>query len=526
VTLPREVDVLVVGYGPVGAALAALLGRYGVRTLVVDKSRDIFAAPRAIALDNEALRILQLVGLPEHTWERVVIPYVRMRCPLVGDFGRVNTTGTLDGHPKLVTFYQPELEAALRRHVTDFSSVQTALGVTLQGFSETAHGVCAELTDELGRTIAVNARYLVGADGASSHVRTLLGQDFHGETYAEDWLVVDALGVPGTLDHVEFLCDPKRPTPHMVAPGGRTRWEFMLMPGETRAQMEDEAQVRALIAPWVGDADVQIERKAVYRFHARCCERFQVGRAFLVGDAAHITPPFVGQGLVAGLRDVANLGWKLAWVLKGQAAPHVLDSYDEERRPHARRMIDLARHMGKLVMTRSRVAALLLHGGMRALRSVPPGRRFFDELGVKPKPVFARGLFVRGRSRVGRGALFAQVEAHAPAGPQLSDQLLGQGFALVGLDAEPALDAPTAARWAALSGRTLSLWRDGAGGAGHQASELPAGYPRGWCVVVRPDRTVLHDGPAHEATRVVEESLALLGAPSEAAALPAARRAG
>ena len=193
-TVPPEVDVLVVGYGPVGAAIANLLGRYGVRVLAVDKAKDIFMAPRAIALDNEALRILQLAGLEDGDFEKVAIPYVRMRSPLLGEFGRINTLGPIDGHPKLVTFYQPELEAALRRRAAQYGKVHTALGVALTGFVETSEGLVATLDVGNGRTSFVHARYLVGADGASSLVRQLIGQAFTGKTYAEDWLIVDAFG--------------------------------------------------------------------------------------------------------------------------------------------------------------------------------------------------------------------------------------------------------------------------------------------------------------------------------------------
>src|SRR5208283_3375576 len=184
---PSDIDVLVVGYGPVGATIVNLLARYGVRVLAVDKAKDIFMAPRAIALDNEALRILQLAGLEDGDFDKVAIPYVRMLSPLLGEFGRINTLGHIDGHPKLVTFYQPELEAALRRRAAETGRVQAALGVALTGFVENADGVVATLDVGDGRTRAVRARYLVGADGASSLVRQVIGQEFTGQTYAEDW---------------------------------------------------------------------------------------------------------------------------------------------------------------------------------------------------------------------------------------------------------------------------------------------------------------------------------------------------
>lgn len=528
-----EVDVLVVGCGPVGAAIANLLGRYGVRTLVVDKAREIFTAPRAIALDNEALRILQLAGLEEQDFERVAIPYVRMRSPWLGEFGRINTLGSIDGHPKLVTFYQPELERALRRRLAQYPEVRTLPGAALRGFAEDADGVTASLDLGEGRSAAVRARYLVGADGAGSLVRQLIGEQFEGETYAEDWLIVDARQVPRPIDHVEFLCDHRRPTPHMCAPGERERWEFMLRPGETREQMESEACIRELLAPWGAPEDMVIERKAVYRFHARAARTFARGRVFLAGDAAHITPPFVGQGLVAGLRDAANLCWKLAWVVRGRAAPQILDSYDRERRPHAKAMIGLAKLMGRLVMPRNAALALLTHGGMRLLRLVPGLRAQFDELGIKPKNIFRRGLFVPGRSgcRLVRGGLLPQGLLRGNGGAILpSDEVLGTSLSLVGfgLDAAARLSEQTARAFAAAGGESLHIahcgqrlhrpgakaWED------VQGTFLPGAAGFGWAAIVRPDRTVLHEGPAEEADRLVTEALALLGQPHQPPFVP------
>lgn len=521
-SIPESVDVLVVGYGPVGAAVTALLGGYGIRALVVDKSPDILMAPRAIALDNEALRILQMVGVPEDAFEKVAIPHVRMHCPLIGEFGRINTSGSIDGHPKLVTFYQPELERALRAQAQRHADVCVLTGTEMLGFEEDGDGLRVRLRLSDGGQTVVRTRYLVGADGANSRVRKAIGQDFGGRTYAEDWLIVDAMDVPGAFDHVEFICDSRRPTPHMIAPGGRIRWEFMLQPGETREEMEKDETIAKLLAPWAKAGDIRIERKAVYRFHARSCERYSKGRVFLVGDAAHITPPFVGQGLVAGLRDAANLAWKLAWVVKGQAAPGILASYDQERRPHATKMITLAKLMGRLVMPRSRITAALVHGAMALLRAIPGMRAYFDELGVKPKNEFSEGLFARGRSRLRRGGMLPQGLVRNEAGAAvLSDDALGKQLALVGFgrDAASSLSPETRDRWTRRGGRTVQFCQRGE--AVHRAEGafedldnrlVPGGAPYGWCAVIRPDRTILHDGPVAEADRLVTESLALLGA--------------
>jgi 3-(3-hydroxy-phenyl)propionate hydroxylase len=353
-------------------------------------------------------------------------------------------------------------------------------------------------------------------------VRKGIGQEFSGRTYAEDWLIVDAKNVPGGFDHVEFLCDPRRPTPHMLAPGGRIRWEFMLHPGENREEMEKEETIAKLLAPWVSPGEITIERKAVYRFHARSCARYSRGHVFLVGDAAHITPPFAGQGLVAGLRDAANLGWKLAWVAQGRASPAILETYDQERRPHATRMIDLARFMGRLVMPRNKAMAVLIHGTLALLRKIPPLRRHFDDNGIKPKNEYADGLFVRGRSRLRRGGWLPQGLVRTAEGAvRLSDDALGPAFALIGFgrDPLPHLAPDVHAQWTARGGRVTRLCVRGEA-MNHGASSfedldsrlVPEAAPYGWCAVVRPDRTIVHDGPVEDADRLVRESLALLDA--------------
>lgn len=523
ISLPGTVDVLIIGYGPVGATLAAILGRYGVHTLAVDKVHEVLLMPRAIALDNEALRILQQVGLSEDAFEKIVIPEVRMHCPMVGQFGRANTSGSLDGHPKLVTFYQPDLEHSMRSQCLRFESVQSHGGFELVDLTQDESGVLATLRSEDGSRQQVLARYLVGADGAGSTVRSLIGQDFQGRSYSEDWLIVDAMErEQHAIDHVEFICDHRRPTPHMPAPGGRERWEFMLRAGETREQMESEEQIAGLLKRWIDADQVKIERKAVYRFHARCCERFQSGRVFLVGDAAHITPPFIGQGLVAGLRDAANLAWKLAWVLNGRADARILDSYDQERRPHAREMIALAKLMGRLVMPGNAPVAFLGHGLLRSLRLVPPLRALFEELEIKPKNTFKRGLFMpasRGR-RLRRGGLLPQgLVRTQDGGIGLSDDSLGDSLTLVGFGVDPSaqLDEVARRRWEQYGGRYLQVGLQG------QKSRTATPFVEdlsyallgkaaaGSLAVVRPDRIVMHEGPHTQASTLVRESLALLG---------------
>lgn len=522
---PTSVDILVCGLGPVGATLANLLGRYGIRTLVIDKAAEIFRAPRAIVLDNEALRILQMAGLEDGAFDTVAIPRVRMHSPLFGQFACARTQGQIDGHPKLVTFLQPQLETVLRERLAAYPEIAVATDLELIGFDQDADGVLAHLKGADGRAFAVQARYLVGADGANSTVRQMLRVPFEGETFAQDWLVVDAKQVPVPIEDVEFICDPRRPGPHMVAPGGRQRWEFMLLPGETRAEMEHPDKVRQLLSPWSGAADVEIERVAVYRFHARVARRFTEGRVFLLGDAAHITPPFAGQGLVAGLRDAANLAWKLAWVVHERASSSILASYDLERRPHVRAMINFARFMGALVMPRNRAAAFLIHGAMILSRFVPGLRNAFTELEIKPRNRFRRGLFaandVSGRLR--RGDVLPQGWLRPVAGGAvvLGDEALGGAMAIVGFGIDPAtgMTPHQLWRWRMFGGAIIPIVPRGAGANAPDAAwedvsgTLVPGIADRWVAIVRPDRTVVVDGLPAAAGAMAEQVLALFELP-------------
>ena len=522
-SLPTRTDVLIVGFGPAGAALATLLDRYGIATVVVDKATEIFRAPRAIALDNEALRVLQLCGLEEDAFATVAIPDVRMHSPHFGQYSRAITAGEIDGHPRLVTFFQPELEQVLRQRLQSSHHVQVRLGMELVSFTDAGSTVVAEFRGPDGQQSHIEARYLVGADGAGSIVRRLLGLEFRGKTYPEDWLIVDALNLPQPIDHIEFVCDPRRPGPHMPAPGNRQRWEFKLQPGETREEMERPEVVKRLLEPWTRGAEVEVERVAVYRFHARVADAFQAGRVFLVGDAAHITPPFVGQGLVAGLRDVANLGWKLAWVCQGRARPGLLASYDEERRPHARAMVDLARFMGTLVAPTSRFKAVVTHGSMKLLSRIPRLRRLFENLEIKPENRFAHGCFVQpaGPTRLRRGGQVPQclLRSRELARTVPSDDVLDTGFAMIGFGVDPSAGLPEALlqAWHAAGGTFVQIdprgrpscpsqverWEDVTGAL------VPSVAPVGWIAIVRPDRTVMHDGPASAAAAMLRESMDL-----------------
>ena len=527
--LPAEVDVLVVGYGPVGAAIANLLGRYGARSWPSTRPRRSSWRRGLSPSTTKRCRVLQLAGLEEGDFDKVAIPYVRMLSPQLGEFGRINTLGQIDGHPKLVTFYQPELEAVLRRRCRAMRQGSDRARRRPDRLRRGRRSSGRNARPRGGRTAStVRARYLVGADGASSLVRQLIGQDFNGQTYGEDWLVVDARGAQKPIDHIEFLCDWRRPTPHMTAPGGRERWEFMLRPGETRAEMESDAtreQTARAVGRPVGHDDRAQGGLPLSRPHSR---RLPQGPGLPGWRRRPHHPALRRSG--AG-RRLAGRGESVVEARLGRSGPRLGEHSRELRRGAAparqgddrpRQVHGPARSCRRAPGARFSPMAL-----MRLMRLTAPMRRYFDELGIKPKNVFAR----RASSSPGRSGVEAQARRSAAARAgcaiadgdvRLSDEALG-AYARADRVREgrrrPCSMRPTAQRLRRLrrQGRPDRASRAGAApsprrrlGGPRRRRSCPASRPSGWAAVVRPDRTVLHDGPAAEVDRLVRESLALM----------------
>ena len=360
-------DVAVVGCGPVGSIVANLLGRHGISTVVIEAGSKPYDLPRAIHLDHEIMRILQSAGLAGE-----VAPHLRQPAGAM-DFGidlsvirqlqrivRTDRTGWASDYH----FYQPDLEAVLRRGVESHPCVTLLLGHCLERLHQDEDGSTLEVEGPAG-PIALRTRYVLGCDGGRSAVRRQIGVDLDDLGFEEPWVVVDALvdgpltmpafkGVPDDIDmqNVMFIVgDPSRPTSVIPGVGKHRRWEFMMLPGETAEDFADGARVRELMSPWINGCPFELVRSAVYRFHALVAKTWQARRVFLVGDAAHQTPPFFGQGLCHGIRDAANLVWKLKLVLDGSAGEALLDSYQMEREPQVRAVIDAAMHRGRYVCT-------------------------------------------------------------------------------------------------------------------------------------------------------------------------------
>ncbi|HEY0701001.1 MAG TPA: bifunctional 3-(3-hydroxy-phenyl)propionate/3-hydroxycinnamic acid hydroxylase, partial [Micromonospora sp.] len=441
----REVDVAVVGCGPVGALTANLLGARGVDTLVVERSTTPHGQPRAFSCDDEALRILQQAGLADQIGADLHVPSL---VRYVDGAGRSLADVALSevdfgfGHPPLHFFDQPRLERTLRAGLDRFAHVEFRPGTELVTLKQDGERVTLVLRDvATGRLLPVRARYVLGCDGARSTTRSAARIPLAGASYPQPWLAVSG-DVPAhavRVRHTTFVCDWRRPA--FVSPGaaGSYRMEFMLLPGETDADMLRPERIAALVEPYVDPARLTVTRAVVYHFHHLVARHWRQGRVFLLGDAAHQMPPFLGQGLCSGLRDAANLSWKLAMVLTGAADPALLDTYETERRPHTVAMARTSVRLGRVFLARSRVAAGLRDTVLRAAQTVPRVRRFVRHFEFKPVPAYRRGLLAGGRRHGPVGAMFPQprITLAGSSAPHLLDEALGPGFAVVGPDLPP-----------------------------------------------------------------------------------------
>ena len=466
--MSQRAEVAIVGAGPVGLVLANLLGVHGVRTIVLERNTGTVDEPRAIAIDAESLRTVQALGLYEQ---------VAAECMLGFDAEYVDASGarlfqvalreTPYGHAQQNAFDQPVLERQLLDGLARFPHVTVRFRNTLEGFTQEAYGVRLAARGVDGEPRTLRADFLVGCDGGRSTVRAVLGIAMRGTTAPQRWLVIDTLD-PHLADTLpcRFFCDPARPGMTLRKLHGKRRWEWMLLPGETDAQLLDDATIRDLLARWTRPEQVRIERKCVYTFHSIVADRYRAGRALLAGDAAHMMPPFAGQGMNGGVRDAANLAWKLWAVLRGHATAELLDTYQLERREHVIAATRLANQLGAVIQPTAWWMALLRDAFFTAVNATSWGREWFESwLGASLRvPRLHAGVFVPHGGREGApaplaGQMLVQPRVLGGDGREVPlDELLGPGFAVLGYGDDPrALDADTRAYWTGLGARLVRV---------------------------------------------------------------------
>ncbi|QIL79420.1 bifunctional 3-(3-hydroxy-phenyl)propionate/3-hydroxycinnamic acid hydroxylase [Diaphorobacter sp. HDW4A] len=505
-------DVLISGYGPVGATLAILLGQQGLRVLILEQSSTVFDKPRAIGMDHEAMRVMQECGIAEALVEKTR-PF--RGAQWIGVDGQV--IEEIDPHPgpfplgwaPNFTFIQPQLETLLRERVSQLDTIDVRLGWKLTEVEQSDTGVEVRASNVASNDImSFEADYLLACDGAGSTVRTKLGIGVEDHVFDEWWMVVDAfLKRPVALPETgRQFCNPQRPTSYIPGPQGTYRWELKVMPHEQAEDFKQPENILRALAPFVETDALDICRSAVYRFHALIAKEWRRGKVLLVGDAAHQTPPFMGQGLCSGIRDAVNLAWKLRMVHQGLASSALLDAYEAERRPHVTTLITRTKAIGEQI------------GELDVARARERDARMVQEMAEAPRPrlrqslipLLDSGVLDPQRSPASGHLLVQPTVRNAQGALSLLDDQLANGFLLITTtpQAQAWLGPEELRHWNEIGGERLVLLgstqaplacelspvlRETA--SLFQRMALEHGFE---AVIVRPDRTVFGSAVTRE----------------------------
>jgi 3-(3-hydroxy-phenyl)propionate hydroxylase len=475
-------DVAIIGFGPVGAVLAGLLGKRGLRVTVIEREHDIFGLPRAAHVDHTGLRTIQELGCLD-----LLLPTMLPNPGLdfVTGSGQLliqvpgNQTSVSD-LPASMYFYQPVFDRALRGVIAGMPNVSIHLGTEATGFRDEGDAVVVTARGPDGGTRQFTASWVVGCDGSWSPVRESLGIELEDLDFEERWLVADIMlgesraSLPA---RAVTVCDPARPFYSIPMPGLRHRFEFMLLDSEDAGRIQQPEVVDSLIRPCLGDSQADIERSAVYTFHGLVARKWRLGRMLIAGDAAHQMPPFLGQGMCSGIRDAANLAWKLHRVVRGMSPETLLDTYTLERRPHVATIIEAAIRFGRVICTVDPVAAAERDRAFLADPAPPAERIPFGLPVLEPGPLVLKG----------GGELF--IQPSQPEGEPRFDDIVGERFLVVGRTREQ-LDS--ASWWSEQVGAMVAPLEEL--GYAERALRRWMDVRKAGVVVVRPDRYVLAVG--------------------------------
>ena len=515
---PQAHDVAIVGYGPTGMVLAALLGAQGHRVIVLERYAGLYNLPRAATFDDETMRLFQKLGITDQvarsTEVQTTYEWVNADGEILLEVHYDDPAGS--GWAAMYMMYQPELETVLDRTCRSLPTVQVRQGVTVDGLDVGPDEVQITGVDLHGRRHRVRASYVIGCDGGTSFMRSRMGAGLSDYGFSENWLVCDfhKRRALDTVPEFRQICDPVQPMSIVRLGPEHHRFSFMLDRDEQAVRATEPARVWDRVSRFLDADDADLIRVANYVFRSRIVDRWRDGRLMLAGDAAHEMPPFLGQGMCSGIRDAHNLAWKLNLVLTDRAREEILDTYQPEREPHVRFITEKGIELGRVQTLRDPEAARARDERFLALRHAEQAP---DTIVL---PGLSEGLLATDTPHA--GTLFPQGTVRAPDGDERRlEDVVGSGPMLVGRsDDAVALDEDAAHRWRVLGGDTVAI--DGAGQAGANGATVRVADRQGvygaWfdahpcqAALVRPDRylygTVDEDRSASELVRRLGQRL-------------------
>lgn len=545
-----NVDVAIIGLGPTGLTLAHFLGKRGLNVAVFERDKQFYGRARAVYTDDECMRAWQWANIADDVAPDMIqdmpAQWIRADGSVIA---RMISTARPQGWPVSNFLYQPWLETKMEALLHErYPNVSLHRGVEVLGFDQDDSGVTLRHQSvDSDKIETTRASYLVACDGGRSKTREEgLGIKMTGGSFPERWLVIDlevedADNILRHLPYFSFVCDPERPIVNCPQPGAHHRFEFLLDDTDVKEEWESEAKVRQLISRFIDPDKATVLRKLVYSFNALNANEWRKGRVILAGDAAHMTPQFMGQGMSGGIRDAANLGWKLDMVLRGQAGDELLDSYMTERRPHVQAMIDISVIMMKVVSVRNRLVAATRNMLLVTASTLPLIKDEIRRGSFKPGPDYKKDNFwgiARKRRKGAEGRLIPQPQVRSFLGKiSRADDVLGDGFALIGVGIDPwaGLSEGSKTRWKEIGVQSVALWGftdrpqnvRNFGSLSPETIELEDmthelsdfcrkhGVRKGDVLVVRPDRVVAAVTKASGIETISQKLFSKLSAPSK-----------
>ncbi|MDQ9009679.1 bifunctional 3-(3-hydroxy-phenyl)propionate/3-hydroxycinnamic acid hydroxylase [Acinetobacter gerneri] len=434
-------DVAILGAGPVGLTLANYLSKQGIKVTVVEQLDHLIDYPRAIGIDDESLRTIQSLGLVEQVLPHTTPNHaMRFLTPKGRCFADIQPMTREFGWSRRNAFIQPQVDNVLLQGLKQYPDTQVLFARHLKEFSQDQHGVSLSIENKEQQQETVHAKYLIACDGGNSIVRRTLNIGFEGKTSPNQWIVIDIDNDPLATPHIYLCCDPVRPYVSAALPHGIRRFEFMVMPGETQEELSKPENISKLLSKVLPNTEnVDVIRQRVYTHNARIADKFRVDRILLAGDAAHIMPVWQGQGYNSGMRDAFNLGWKMALVVKGVAGPELLDSYQIERKDHAKAMIDLSVMAGNVLAPPKKWHGFVRDSISYVLNYIKPIKQYLLEMRFKPMPKYNDGaLLVDQNKNSPVGKMFIQPQVKLENGETvLLDDVIGNDFAIIAWGVDP-----------------------------------------------------------------------------------------